>query len=990
MDKTAGQFTTIKLQSLLDANVNTAIGSRRDLAQALEKHGQSISIHGIEAWFRHVDSNYNLERDSLSESSPSYLLPKRRWVALLDLFGLSMDDLAASDAVFRIHCFDKIERQDSLTLESLLGKLPQKALIGRELVRMKVLKAYAHAVNREPRFVFLEAEPGVGKSVLLEALRDDIALTDCLVLSSGCIEDSDVPLLPLLDLFEMQEDQIKRIDAGVAEQYLSLRRQVADFSKHPQGQVFLAITSLLLELAGQCTVVLIIDDLHWADDSTCRFLEHLTSSMKTSRKLSFLLLGASRPCSAGIRWEAVASRLASNVYVSQIPLLPLDQKETRALVNATIGSQTEATLSEWIWSLTLGNPLYVKHVVEHLKNTNQIDSAGHVKVQSLDAPNDINTTYILRYEALSEPTQLLLSFASALSNQFDLAELQYVFGKYSTDVVLDCLEEAEHTGLLIYANDRFRYSHPIARHSIYGMLSESRKALIHKTIGERLQLHSNASNPYVFIEVAEHLLKGRACVDGPSLIKTCVRAARISTQLDAWDKVIEFAQAAIELDAGGVLSSSERSELLALVGGGFHQTGDANAAISHLSKAVEGFNSSGNELEAARALTDIFRIQTNFGNITVADHQKVETLEACLPMLERKDIRQAAWTMEAIAARYLYSNHIEQAIWFSDRAVTCIEHLVPCREQALVTISAGMLDLNQSRPMKAVLHFSKAVGIAQSLKDDASIVRSKQRLAMAELALGRCQEARATLDTLSSYQGKVSETGEGSLVLTTFVSVCSLTGEFESTESTYHEALKLIENTGYSWASPNLIGAYTSCLVEQRRFDEAKKLVINLARDKSSSLFLFCQRLELLISDREAISVNDNDNEIETRLKLNPRKDGTDFSLLPTYAIGLEIALYRNDMDQIKACVYVVREAYDRGALFTGGWPFCIPFLLARAAISMGKQDIARDYLAVAIDVADRAGARGVLVAAIGVCEKHFPGIEHFQNRIQQCLARYN
>ena len=66
MDHTQGQFTTHKLQSLIDAGVHPDIRSRRDLVANLAEYHQVISIHGIEAWFRHVDSNYNLKRESLS------------------------------------------------------------------------------------------------------------------------------------------------------------------------------------------------------------------------------------------------------------------------------------------------------------------------------------------------------------------------------------------------------------------------------------------------------------------------------------------------------------------------------------------------------------------------------------------------------------------------------------------------------------------------------------------------------------------------------------------------------------------------------------------------------------------------------------------------------------------------------------------------------------------------------------------------------------
>ena len=983
MDRTAGQFTTFKLQSLLDTGVSADIHSRRDLAHALKDHGQSISIHGIEAWFRHVDSNYALERDSLSDSVRSYPIPQRRWASLLELFSLSLDELAVTDVVFREQCFHNKQQQDNLAVAALLKEPSATMLVGREAVRLEVLKAYEKSVSGHPRLVFLEGDAGVGKSCLLEALEDDIAKTDCLILSSSCLEGSDVPLLPLLDLFEMQLDQLKILDASIVERYRSLQRRVMD--DEGRGQIFLAITAMLSELARQYSVVLIIDDLQWADESTCRFLEHLANAMSSSRDQRMLFIGASRPFDTD--WVGRVERMATRAPVECLDIAALDEPDTEALLGSILKLPVDEDLSKWIWTMTLGNPLYVLQIVEHLQTTQQIDGLGHVNVRTLEAPENITTTYQIRYEALSEPTQQLLSAASALDYQFELAELQYVYGKFSTDVVVDCLEEAESTGLLIYQNDRFRFSHPLARHCIYGLLSESRKALIHYGIGERLQSKSSAVSPYIFIENAQHLLKGRICADAATLMTTCIAAARFSKQLDAWDKVIEFAQAAIELDAGELLTPGERSELLTLIGGGFHQSGDADAAIEHLTKAVEQFKASGNELEAARALTDISRIQMNFGKVGVEKLANVKTLVSYLPMLEKTDVRLAAWTMDTIASQYFHANQIDRANYFTQRSIDCLEHHEPCREQALVLISAGLLNLNQSQPLEAAIHFSKAELVAQNIKDDATAARCQQRQALAQFALGRCQEVIATVQALEKYRDKVSETGERSLALSALTSVHSLMEDFEGADAIYAEAMRLIDTTGYSWAIPNLIAAYVSSLVRQDRFDDARAAIErtdNLVIQNKNSFAGLRTRLELLVADREGGSMQ----EIAESVRLNPAGDGSELLRLPAYAMGLDLALHREDKVQIELGVQVMRKAHERGAQFVGGWPYCIPLLLARAEIIQGQDDVAREFLTLTIELADRADIQSVLREVDDACQDLSGDSTHLRTRLQRSLER--
>lgn len=110
-EHTRGIFTTGKLQALLEMKLVADISSRARLAEALRAVGEQISVHGIDAWFKHTDSNYALQRDSLDPTRPTYPLPRRRWNALLDLFGLQPEDLTHSDREFRRFCSAETRRR---------------------------------------------------------------------------------------------------------------------------------------------------------------------------------------------------------------------------------------------------------------------------------------------------------------------------------------------------------------------------------------------------------------------------------------------------------------------------------------------------------------------------------------------------------------------------------------------------------------------------------------------------------------------------------------------------------------------------------------------------------------------------------------------------------------------------------------------------------------------------------------------------------------
>ena len=107
MAGTQGIFTTRKLQALLDARLSSDVRNRARLAEVMTALGQTISVHGVDAWFKHTDSNYAIERESLDPDHPTYALPRARWAVLFEIFGLTPDRIDVEDADFRRWCYSE-------------------------------------------------------------------------------------------------------------------------------------------------------------------------------------------------------------------------------------------------------------------------------------------------------------------------------------------------------------------------------------------------------------------------------------------------------------------------------------------------------------------------------------------------------------------------------------------------------------------------------------------------------------------------------------------------------------------------------------------------------------------------------------------------------------------------------------------------------------------------------------------------------------------
>lgn len=100
-----GILTTQKLKALLASGLGGGVVSRATLAAAMSQQGEAITVHGIDAWFKHVDSNYAIPRPSVDGHRRSYPIPEQRWPVLLDIFGIELEDLDRDDSSFRRWCF---------------------------------------------------------------------------------------------------------------------------------------------------------------------------------------------------------------------------------------------------------------------------------------------------------------------------------------------------------------------------------------------------------------------------------------------------------------------------------------------------------------------------------------------------------------------------------------------------------------------------------------------------------------------------------------------------------------------------------------------------------------------------------------------------------------------------------------------------------------------------------------------------------------------
>ena len=551
----------------------------------------------------------------LCSSTVAGLLRGRAAFRFKDLGAKTLKGIAEPEVVFEIE-FEQATGAGPLPLPPLLASLERIALVGREapLARLcAALEATTGAGQR--RASLIAGEPGIGKTRLAAELAFAAHTGGATVLFGRCDEDPLMPYQPFVEAlrFAIANGDVETLGRWVGRRGADLTRLVPELAERlPVGEpmrgdpdndrarLFDAVLGFLENLSRDRPLVLVLDDLHWADKPSLLLLMHL---LRSAQPAPILVGGTYRETDLDRRHpltEVLADLRRIEGY-ERVLLRGLDVAETEALMQSVSPHQaTERTrgFAQAVHAETEGNPFFLHEVVRNFKEAGTIierDGLWTSNLTSLDQfeiPEGVKEVVGRRLSRRSEGCQSVLGRAAVQGRDFDLGVLERVTD-LTSDQVLDAIDEAIAAGLVepLPEADRFRFAHALVRDTLYGELTTSRRIRAHRQVGEALEAMGAANRPERRGELALHFLEAAPGGDIAKAVTYGLSVARQAGDASAHEEAIAHCRRTLEVaGAEAAVSPATRAELLTV--------------LAALTKAVSSSSASFTQAWTSRADSD--------------------------------------------------------------------------------------------------------------------------------------------------------------------------------------------------------------------------------------------------------------------------------------------------------------------------------------------------------------------------------------------------
>ena len=507
--------------------------------------------------------------------------------------------------------------------------------VGREVELNALRELFDPPASGSCRLALLEGEPGIGKTRLSVQFAQHCERHGAVTLYGRCDPETVVPYQPFVEalrgalgagvLAPLREQipthlaELARVLPELADAAGVMVPALGADDAAERYRLFDAVATVLAEVARTQPMLLILDDLHWADKATLLMLRQV---IRSAGEAPMLVLGTYRDTERG---EALLDALADlhrEHVLHRISLTGLDEDNASELIGQISDRGVSSQLSRTLWEECRGNPFFLEEMLRH-------QSSGDRTGAGADAlPHAVADVIGRRLARVSAEARTILEIACVAGTRFSI-EIVERLGELSEDVLDAVLVEAIEAHLIeevpgVYG--RFTFEHALIRQTLYEQLTQTRRARLHLRIGQVLEDQTTDDGSRL-AELAYHYLNAPPSQGRAKAGHYAVLAARHALEVLAFEEAVRHYNMALSL-----LTRAGDAERQQQLGDAQFKAGDAPAARLTFREAGDVARAIGSAAGFAKAALGCAQIFA-----PIIDEEMVTLLEEALEWLGDAD-----------------------------------------------------------------------------------------------------------------------------------------------------------------------------------------------------------------------------------------------------------------------------------------------------------------------------------------------------------------
>ena len=491
--------------------------------------------------------------------------------------------------------------------------LAEPVLVGRDEELGELQRTLNSVLMGRGTAFFVSGEAGSGKTRLINEFLERVEEREITILSGCCLSNAPLPYFPFIEAFSsgLPSREYARTVFG---QQLSINPwQLSEYPTEsreknkvitPQvwkDQAFSAMTKELLFRSSVKPLILVLEDMHWADSASLALLHYLSRGVIFER---VLILVTFRTEELGSNAEGNPHPLVETIQLmgreglfKEIKLGNLNHDAVKRIAESMLGSNVDGTIVEKLSEESHGNPLFVVEFLRMLSESGSLireQGQWQLAVDELDIPSKVKEIILRRISALKPDQRRILNVASVIGDTFNPDLIGAVLSRDKIEI-LEVLNEILHSTSLVSVEETlYSFDHAKTREVLYDGLSLPLKRGYHQRIAEKIENANQNTKRASFSDLAHHYAQAG---NKEKTVKYSLAAGQDALSRFSNSEAIKYFSNIMQITANHHEYSSERNVALEGLGDAYY----ANCRFEEAAKTFEKLAISGADVVRLRA-----------------------------------------------------------------------------------------------------------------------------------------------------------------------------------------------------------------------------------------------------------------------------------------------------------------------------------------------------------------------------------------------------